>query len=264
MVAAMLKSQGNRPPSSRSEARRARDSGRVPAEQALIGGRPHGAPPASIKSRICDDIVRGAFDPGTRLTIDMLATRYDSSHMPVREALRELAGEGLIRYEANRGARALPVDRRFIENIFSLRIELEPMLARAAAARISDQDLSALGAIQAEFEDAVAADDNTGAVEANGRFHRMINEIADNPEASAIVDRHWLALSRLWAYYGYAPDRFVGVISDHRSLMTALSERAADDVAALMRAHVIKAKQQLLSRVDHATSKEQATGEAAS
>lgn len=252
----MLEPRHNTSPSPRSK--------RGPGQTRAVLDQSQGEQQASIKSRICDDIVRGAFDPGTRLTIDMLATRYASSHMPIREALRELAGEGLIRHEANRGARALPVDRRFIENILSLRIELEPMLARVAAARFSQDNLQTLGEIQEELEQAVAENDNTGAVEANGRFHRLIYKVADNPEASAIVDRHWLVLSRLWAYYGYAPDRFAGVISDHQSLMTALAARAADDAAALMRAHVIKAKQQLLSRVDLATTKNRGDKEPAS
>ena len=204
----------------------------------------------TIKSRICDDIVKGVFAPDTRLTIDMLASRYQSSHMPIREALRELAGEGLIRYEARRGARALPLDRRFIEDLLMLRTELEPLLARLAARKIDNAGVAELCAIQDGLEAAVEAGDNAGAVEANGRFHRCINAIADNPEVSTIVDRHWLVLSRLWAHYGHVPDRFPGVISDHRSLITALADRSSDDATALMRAHVIKAKYQLLHRVD--------------
>ncbi len=204
----------------------------------------------TIKSRICDDIVKGAFAPDTRLTIDMLASRYQSSHMPIREALRELAGEGLVRYEARRGARALPVDRRFIEDLLMLRTELEPLLARLAAKKIDDAGVAELREIQDGFEAAVEDGDNAGAVDANSRFHRCINRIADNTEVSTIVDRHWLVLSRLWAHYGHVPDRFPGVISDHRSLITALSSRSSDDAAALMRAHVIKAKYQLIKRVD--------------
>lgn len=204
----------------------------------------------TIKSRICDDIVKGVFAPDTRLTIDMLASRYQSSHMPIREALRELAGEGLIRYEVRRGARALPLDRRFIEDLLMLRTELEPLLARLAARKIDNAGVAELCAIQDGLEAAVEAGDNAGAVEANGRFHRCINAIADNPEVSTIVDRHWLVLSRLWDHYGHAPDRFPGVISDHRALIAALTTRSSDDAATLMRAHVIKAKYQLLHRVD--------------
>ena len=84
----------------------------------------------------------------------------------------------------------------------------------------------------------------------NGRFHSTINQIADNAEACAIVDRHWLLLGRLWAHYGYASNRFPGVISDHQGLLQAFAHGAADDAAAVMKAHVIKAKYQLLAQFD--------------
>ena len=177
--------------------------------------------PPSIKGRIRDDIVKGVFDPEARLTIDRLAGRYGSSHMPIREALREPAGEGLVRFEPHRGARTLPIDRSFIDNLLIMRAEVERLLARR---------------------------DDSAAVDANGRFHREIKRIADNLEAGAIVDRHWLPLGRLWAHYGYAADRFAGVISDHRGLLQAFAEGASDDAAALMKAHVIEAKYQRLAR----------------
>jgi len=212
----------------------------------------------SIKDRICDDIVKGEFDPETRLTIDMLACRYGSSHMPIREALRELAGEGLVRFEPHRGARTLPIDRVFIKNLLELRAELEPLLARRAADRMSEAGLAELWRIEDELEAVIAAGDHAEAIAANGRFHRCINRIADNPEASMVVDRHWLLLGRLWAHYGYASDRYAGVIADHRGLLMAFAAGDGHDAAAIMRGHVIIAKYQLLASVDRYTAALQA------
>ena len=56
----------------------------------------------SIQQRIREDIVSGQLPFGARVTIDELATRYGVSHMPIREALRELHGEGLVMMEPNR------------------------------------------------------------------------------------------------------------------------------------------------------------------
>ena len=82
-----------------------------------------------------------------------------------------------------------------------------------------------------------------------------INQIADNPEASTIVDRHWLLIGRLWAHYGYAPDRYPGVVSDHRCLLQAFAQGMEEDAAAVMKAHVIKARYQILARVDRHLAK---------
>ena len=71
-----------------------------------------------IGLRIRDDIVSGALRFGERITMDALASRYGVSHMPVREALRELQGEGLVQIEPNRGARVRSIDSSFVENLF--------------------------------------------------------------------------------------------------------------------------------------------------
>ena len=86
-----------------------------------------------IGLRIRDDIVSGALRFGERITMDALSSRYGVSHMPVREALRELQGEGLVQIEPNRGARVRSIDSSFVENLFEIRTALEVMLVRRAA-----------------------------------------------------------------------------------------------------------------------------------
>ena len=57
--------------------------------------KPSAATP-DIKARLLDDIAKGKLRPGERLTIDELARRYGTSHMPVRQVLREMHGAGLL------------------------------------------------------------------------------------------------------------------------------------------------------------------------
>ena len=97
-----------------------------------------------IGLRIRDDIVAGELLFGARITIDALATRYGVSHMPVREALRELQGEGLVVIEPNRGARVRTIDTRFVENLFEIRTALEVMMVRRAAQRATPADIAEL------------------------------------------------------------------------------------------------------------------------
>lgn len=202
-----------------------------------------------VRQRIRNDIVEGTLAFGSRITIDELATRYMVSHMPVREALRDLQGEDLVIIEPNRGARVRSVDAKFVRNLFEMRTALEGMFVRQAASRCTPSDIAQLMAIQTELENRITQGDYPGVIRANGEFHRAINDLSDNPETVAIVNRHWTLIAALWRYYGYEEDRFEGVVNDHRHLIRALSDSDADAAAVIMHAHVVKARQNLLDRV---------------
>ena len=201
-----------------------------------------------IEQRLRNDIVAGALPFGSRLIIEELATRYGVSHMPIREALRILHGEGLVVIEPNRGARVRPIYRGFIEDLFDVRCAIETMLARRAAERRDAQHLAALRAAAAELESHVAAGAFAAVPVANRRFHTVINDAAGNPGALPIVDSHWLLLAALLKRYGYGDDRFQRVIEEHQHLIQAIERRDAHSAATLMGAHIEKAKNNLLKR----------------
>ncbi len=61
-----------------------------------------------------------------------------------------------------------------------------------------------------------------------------------------LIDRHWLLLAGLWRENKYSPERYDGVINDHRHMIEAISDGDAEAAAILMQAHGLKAKQVLL------------------
>lgn len=209
--------------------------------------RPQAAPP--LRDRIVNDIIAGTLPFGSRVTIDSLAERYGSSHMPIREAIRELHGEGLLLIERNRGARIRTLDRDFVDCMFDTRGALEIMLTRRAAARRSDAVCAELSRIEEELEQCVDDRDAQGVHDANRRFHYAIYVAAENPDALSVVRRYWVMNAALWRRHGYGPERFAGMVQDHRHLLRAIRERDIEAAAALMGAHVIKAKQELLTRM---------------
>lgn len=202
-----------------------------------------------IGLRIRDDIVAGNLQFGARITIDALATRYGVSHMPVREALRELQGEGLVVIEPNRGARVRTIDARFVENLFEIRTALEVMLVRRAAQRSTPNDIAELRTLEDVLERHIASGDHAAVVAENRRFHQTINRIADNVDALPMVDRHWMLLAALWRNFGYGAARFAGVANDHRHLIAALEAHDQEAASMIMGAHATKAKLELLARV---------------
>lgn len=207
-----------------------------------------------VPEQIRHEIVAGILPFGGRVTIDELASRYGVSHMPVREALRELRGEGLVIIEPNRGARIRPIDQKFVANLFETRSALEIMLSRRAADRFKPEEANGLERIEDELESEIARCNWDAVLVSNRRFHQLVNRVADNPDALALVDRHWLLIAALWQRYGYGPERFAGVASDHRYLIKCFRNNDAEGAAVLMGAHVLKARQELLERMRTAVS----------
>jgi DNA-binding GntR family transcriptional regulator len=201
-----------------------------------------------IQQLLRGDIVSGELPFGSRLIIEDLAIRYGVSHMPVREALRVLHGEGLVVIEPNRGARVRPIYRGFIEDVFDVRSAIETMLARRAAERRSDAHLQRLREAAARLEAMVIAGDHASVALANRDFHTVINDAAGNPGALPIVDSHWLLLAALLKRYGYGEERFSRVIDEHQHLIHAIERRDSHSAATLMGAHIEKAKTNLLRR----------------
>ena len=125
-----------------------------------------------VRRRIREDIVAGRLRLGSRVTIDDLASRYGVSHMPIREALRELHGEGLVVIEPNRGARIRPIDLAFVENFFDTRSALEVVLTRRAA-RLSTSELTQdLWRIEGQLEDHMERGESAEVLSTNRAFHQ--------------------------------------------------------------------------------------------
>lgn len=204
---------------------------------------------ADIEGRLRDDILRGRIRFGDRLRIHDLASRYGVSHMPVREALRVLAGEGLIVTEPNRGAHLRPVDRAFVEDLFDIRAAIEMMLARRAAERRSPEQLLQLIDIERTLEGHVERGEYATIPAVNRDFHLVVNQAAGNPGALSLVDGQWLLVAALWNEVGNPPARFQSVVDDHRHLIVAIERRDGAGAAALMGAHIEKARQDLLARM---------------
>ena len=200
----------------------------------------------TIRDRIRADILSGELKFGVRLTLSTLGSRYDSSHMPVREALRELHGEGLVQLEPNAGARVRGVTLDFIEALFEMRASMEALTARRAADRIGAQDLVALQGAEDRLEQHASRGEIEQVIETNRGFHAIIQAVANNPYAAELANQHSPLLGALWRRFGYSRERLDGVISDHRQIIQLLSEKDGQSVSQVAAAHVAKAKAALL------------------
>ena len=202
-----------------------------------------------IAGRIRGDIIAGTFPFGSRLTLGQLEARYDCGQMPIREALRQLQGEGLIELAPNRGARVREVDADFVGNLFDVRVAIEAMLTRRGGEKIRPADVAELAAAAAAFEAATESGDLGPVLSTNRAFHGIINRVAGNAEATEILKRNEQLMTALWMRYGYGPQRFSESIADHRHIVAALTMGDSDSAACLAMAHAAKAKLDLVARM---------------
>lgn len=195
------------------------------------------------------DIVLGKLVPGTRLRVDDLSKRYGTSHIPVREALLQLAGERLVLIEAHKGAILRPVTSKFVADIHDTRAAIESLLARRAAERISDEQVETLADLATRHEQAAAAGVADSMSEANKRFHRFIAEVADNPEASYILDQGWDLVIHLRNRFGLSEDRIAEIVRQHWEIVEAIRSRDTNDAILAVQRHCDSARDDLLSRM---------------
>lgn len=98
-------------------------------------------------------ILNGDLPPGRPFTVPALTEQLGVSHVPVREALRQLEAQGLVTLSPSRSATVTPLDPDDVRSIYRLRIRLEPELAALSAAKRSDRDTAELDAlVQAMFD----------------------------------------------------------------------------------------------------------------
>jgi DNA-binding GntR family transcriptional regulator len=182
-------------------------------------------------------ILSGDVAPGTRLGQVDLADQLGVSRTPVREALRRLAGEGLVDFEDQRGFRVAALHIHDVVRRLEVRLLLEPPTARLAAERRTDAELAALAATVVAEEHATTA---LAAHDASRAFHIAIAAATQNPELVMTLENLWLIEvgRRLLARRTTEADWQRADAAEHRTLLAAIDARDGERAANLMAEHV--------------------------
>jgi DNA-binding GntR family transcriptional regulator len=216
------------------------------------------APEFAARPQLAEDVARyvrkrifdGTYTAGEYVRLDQLAVELGISVTPVREALFELKAEGLLAQQPRRGFVVLPVTARDLADVSNVQAHIGGELAARAAANITDEQLLELQKIQADLEDAYAADDDERAVRLNHEFHRAINVAADSPKLAQLMSQ----ITR------YAPESVFPTIAGwpeksnkhHRRLLAALERHDENLARTAMSEHLAAGAKPL---IDHLTQR---------
>ncbi|MEY8877515.1 MAG: GntR family transcriptional regulator [Leptothrix sp. (in: b-proteobacteria)] len=192
-----------------------------------------------LRESIEEEVATGRLPPGTHLDELELAARYGVSRTPIREALLQLAGEGLVEIRPRRGAVVAQASPQRLVEMFEVMAELEGMCARLAARRITEAELATLNQIHETCREATLQRDPDAYFYANEGFHRAIYAASHN----AFLTEQAQALQRKLRPYRRLQlrvrNRVQRSFDEHQAIVDALHSGNADAAVLAVHTHVV-------------------------
>ncbi len=193
-----------------------------------------------IANNLRELIMSGELHEGDKIKEDELCSSMGISKTPLREALRVLSVEGLIKLVPNRGSFVSTPTFEVIREMFDVMSVLEGICARAAAEKMSAKDLAALEKLHDRLENNFKRRAQREYIRINNQFHSFVQELAGNRTLNQIVN----GLRQKILIYRYQslnlPERFEQSIQEHRDLIEAFRKKDPKKVETLMRRHLKK------------------------
>ena len=194
--------------------------------------------PAPVADVIREAITSGEFAPNQRLVEAELSEQFGASRAGVRNALVQLAAEGLVERIQNRGARVRAVSLAEAIEITEVRMALEGLCAAKAAERATPDDHRDLRGLGARMQDAVATGDVLGYSDLNRQLHTRILAISGQSTACAVLERLHGQNVRHQFRLAMHPGRPNVSLPQHLTVIEALCAGDAEAAEAAMRAHL--------------------------
>jgi DNA-binding GntR family transcriptional regulator len=206
-------------------------------------------------------IVRGDLPPGAKIRQELTAQELGISLIPLREALKTLASEGLVSYFPQRGyfVTELPVDA--IQHLYAVRDLLEARAERDAVKHLAEPEVEAMRTHLRAQARAVDDRDAVEMIAANRRFHFAIFDRCDNPWLLRFVTQLWdtvdpyrvLSYRRMWLHadeHGVPAE----ILAEHEAIVDALEHRDRRRALRLLAAHRSRSETFLTMLVDPASA----------
>jgi DNA-binding GntR family transcriptional regulator len=228
--------------------------------QKLNGTTPklnHATLAQQVYEHLRERILSNTYPPEAPLPEETLAAEFAVSRVPVREALRRLAVEGLVTLTPRQGAVVSSLSPKQFLDAYRVREALETLAIRLATPRVTPDDLRELDRLQEEMRRHDAAGDVEAFFAANAAFHLLLVDRADNADLSAIYAG---LRDRLRRYRIPSLDLRGGLarsIDEHQAILDAVRAGDADAASRLLAEH-IEVPQRVIEEAS--SNREQGTG----
>ncbi len=188
-------------------------------------------------------IISGTLTGGTQLKQDEISAALNVSHIPVREALRQLEAQGLVTIHPNCGASVTKLARDTLVNMMEIRSAISVSMLRSAVPVMTDADFDELAAV---IDEQRRETDPTRHELLNYKFHDVFSRCAKNRVADVLMDILHANIDRYLrdAFYASDPDREYS-INEHEQILSACRAGDVEKAASLLEQHILDAKRRI-------------------
>jgi DNA-binding GntR family transcriptional regulator len=183
-------------------------------------------------------IVTLELPPGSVISEPELQDRLGMGRTPIREALRQLAGDRLIDVYPRRGMFVAAIDTRDLTAISEVREQLEPFAARLAAERRNDDDLIVIDELLAAIAISAKAPDVRDLIELDQRIHHHVYQCAHNEVLRSVLEQHYMHSLRIWFLALDKVTHLKQAMTENRDLLRAIRNGDAIAAETIMSSHV--------------------------
>jgi DNA-binding GntR family transcriptional regulator len=192
----------------------------------------------TIATQVVDElrrrIVGGRYPGGMKLLQEQIAEELGVSRSPVREALRQLEAEGLVKLVSQKGAEVTAISAEEVSEMFELRLLVEPHLLALAIPRMDEATRAGVERIIARMED--AAIDDWGVL--NWELHRRLYLPAERPATLQVLARVHRNIDRYLRLHMAVTEDRAAARSDHAGLVGFCRRKDVEGAVALLEAHI--------------------------
>jgi len=208
-----------------------------------------GRPAESLRQRVYtslkDAVLSGELKPGEIVSEIEIARRWEISRAPIREAIRQLEQENLVRSSPRRSATVVGITAASVRDLYEVRMSLEGLSARLVAERSVTQEIDHLDSLADSVERSHSDGDYRAAIRADDELHRKMASMTRNrvleTQIMRVMDR--LMMARMMVRQ--IPGRLEDIVDEHRAILVALRTHDGDAAAQACTTHVQNAGERL-------------------
>ena len=201
-----------------------------------------------VTTKLREVILKGEFEDGERLVQEEWANKLGVSRMPIREALKQLEVEGLVRIEPRRGAIVTPISAEDIEEIYQLRALLEGEAVEKSLPNLSKEHIEDLENIYEQMKNIDVNENNVAEfMRLNENFHKILYEGCTWRRIHGLIETLWKGIPP------YTPSLLTNHLDEshkeHQLILEYVKQNEAEKLKEVVQKHILRTRDNLLKYV---------------